>query len=108
MIDKPYANLGKVVASPDNAMTRRDWCNMMKLEHGVKVGERKLTQWLIDCGYCYIDQYVREMRAYAQYSHLLTLKFETINGAPRALLMVTGTGIKELTNRVLKDFDEFG
>lgn len=104
LIDKPYANLGKVVASPDNTMTRRDWCNMMKREHGVKVAERKLTQWLIDCEYCYRDQYTSELRAYAHHSHLLTLKFERINGALRPLLMVTGTGIKELTNRVLEDF----
>ena len=106
LLDKPYANLGKVVASPDNVMTRRDWCNLMKREHGVNVAERKLTQWLIDSAYCYRDQLTNELRAYAHNAHLLTLKAEIINGHPRNLLMVTGTGIKELTNAVLRDFSD--
>lgn len=101
--DKPYTELARAVTG-NSTMTRRDWCALMKTDHDVHVGERAMTPWLIEQGYLYRDQLTNEVRAYAQFSHLFKLEPHMLNGFPRNLLMVTGQGVFELTNKVLAAF----
>lgn len=98
--DQPYAELARALTS-QSAMTRRDWCAMMKTENGAKFGEKKLTAWLMDSGYLYRDRLTKESRAYAHYSHLFKLEPKIIDGYSRNVIMVTGQAIFELTPKVL-------
>lgn len=101
--DRPMTEIGRLISAED-AMTRREWVNLIKEEHGIKVKEKAVTQWLLDEKYCYRDQLTGETRAYAQHDHLFKLAYERINGVNRPLLKITGEGIRTVTPRLYKHF----
>jgi phage regulator Rha-like protein len=108
-VDRPYAALGRAMTDTNETMVRRDWVNLMKTDHGLPVGEKKVNQWLIDSGYCYRENITRELRAYAQHAHLLRLVPSVVthkDGRKLAvpLLKLTGEGILQLTHLVLAHF----
>jgi phage regulator Rha-like protein len=103
--DKPYTELARAITG-QSTMTRRDWCALMKTDHGIQVGERELTAWMIDEGYCYRDALTRELRAYAHHADLFKLEVHVISGFPRKLLMVTGDGVFRLTPIVVAAFSQ--
>jgi phage regulator Rha-like protein len=100
--DKPYSELAKAITG-QSTMTRRDWCAILKDDHGTNVTEKWLTQWLLDNRYIYRDKLDNTPRAYAGFSRYFKLEMHQINGYPRKVLMVTGTGVFELTPKVLVD-----
>jgi Rha family phage regulatory protein len=104
-LDKPYSDLARAITG-QATMSRRDWLALIKDDSGVNVKERALTDFLIDRGYCYRDQLTRELRAYAQHSHLFKLEVELINGMPIRMLKVTGDGVLLLTPVVVQAFAE--
>jgi phage regulator Rha-like protein len=100
--DKPYSELAKAITG-QSTMTRRDWCALMKDDHGANITEKQLTNWLLDNHYIYRDKLDNSPRAYAGFSRYFKLEMPLINGYPRKVLMVTGTGVFELTPKVLAD-----
>ena len=104
--EKPYIELAHALTGPSTLITRRDWCAMMKSEHGAKFGEKALNKWLRDQRYIYDDAIDGTPRAYAAYAHLFKLESELLHGALRPVLKITGQGIRELTPRVLAHFME--
>lgn len=101
--DRPYTEIARAITG-QHTMTRRDWCALLKDEHGAAIGEKKLNQWLRDKGYIYMDRLDNTARAYAGYSSLFKLEIEVFNGYPRKVLKLTGQGVLELTPKVLADF----
>jgi phage regulator Rha-like protein len=101
--DKPYAELARAITG-QSTMTRREWCSLMKNDHGTNIKERDLTAWLIDNKYCYRDQLDRTLRVYAHHANLFKFEYEVINGVPRPMLKVTGDGIFRLTPVVIQSF----
>lgn len=100
--EKPYVDLARALTGSASCLTRRDWCALMKSEHGATFGERKLTQWLFNNRYIYHDSLDTSVpRAYANFAHLFKLEPERLNGADRLVLKVTGQGVRELTPKVL-------
>jgi phage regulator Rha-like protein len=104
--DRPYVELARALTGPSTLMTRRDWCAMMKSEHGATFGEKKLNQWLRDRRYIYNDPLDGTPRAYATYASLFKLEPEWIHGKQCPVLKVTGQGVRELTPKVLAYFAE--
>jgi phage antirepressor YoqD-like protein len=103
--DKPYTDLARAITG-QSTMTRRDWCALMKDDHGANIKESALTAWLIDAGHCYRDPLTHDLRAYAASAPFFKLEVEVINGFPRKLLKVTGDGVFQLTPVVLSAFDQ--
>lgn len=101
--DRPYTEIARAITG-QHTMTRRDWCALLKNEHGASIGEKKLNQWLRDKGYIYMDRLDNTARAYAGYSNLFKLEVEILNGYPRNVLKLTGQGVLELTPKILADF----
>ena len=101
--DRPYTEIARAITG-QSTMTRRDWCALMKDDHGLNIRERALTQWLMDHGYLYRDQLSGEARAYAQHARLFKLEVHVIQGFPRKVLMVTGDGVLHLTPIIVAAF----
>lgn len=101
--DRPYTDLARAITS-QSTMTRRDWCALMKDDHGIGLKERELTDWLMANGYLYRDQLTGEARAYAQHAKLFKLEYHVINGYPRPVLMVTGDGVFQITPSIVAAF----
>ena len=101
--DAPYTEIARAITG-QATMTRRDWCALMKTDHGLGLRETELTAWLFEKGYLYRDQLSREVRAYAQHATLFKLEVHVINGFARKVLMMTGDGVLQLTPLVVNAF----
>ncbi|NCC40477.1 MAG: hypothetical protein EOM21_13675 [Gammaproteobacteria bacterium] len=102
-VDEPFVEIGRAITH-ETSLTRRDWVTMLKADHSLKIKEKELTQWLIDCGYCYREPLKGELRAYAHSDRLFHLQYEVIHGFHRPVLKITGEGVLELTPKVLAYF----
>jgi len=107
--DQPYTKLGHLLADENKTLLRRDWTSMMKTEYGLKVGERKVSEWLIEAGYCYRENMTNNMRAYSHFAHLLRLVNEIVThkdgrSLTVTVLKLTDQGVLILTPAVLAHF----
>ena len=102
--DRPYTEIARAITG-SGTMVVRDWIALMKDDHGIKLKEKRVREFLHDSGYWYWTQtHPRETRAYSQFSHLFKLEPELVNGIYRNVLKITGQGVLELTPVVIKHF----
>lgn len=105
---QPKADYANAVIGVDNTITIRDWINSLKSEYGLKVGERKVINLLIEKKILYRKAVTNELRAYAEYVKffsLVPLVTTTTQGSKERMhLRVTGHGQVSVGNRVLRHF----
>lgn len=110
--DLPKVSYAEAVVGSINPISLRDWINTPKSDEGLKVGERKVIEFLITKKFIYRGK-DGKLKPYAQYAEkyfsLIPITSATPKGNREFLqLKVTGLGQLEVGNRVVEHFKEEG
>ena len=109
-INKPKVSYAEAVVGSINPISIREWINTLKSDEGLKVGERKVIQFLIEKKFIYRDK-KNKLQPYAKYAtnyfSLIPITMATPKGNREyTQLKITGLGQLEVGNKILEHFNE--
>lgn len=107
-LNAPKVKFAEAISESSNTRCVRVWVKGMKSDHGLRVGEREVFNWLREKRYIFKDSSLGNLPCSKYESNGLNYfslaGFEDKKGVVRQSLQITGKGMIALTEKVIQHF----